>query len=355
MGTQLTLHCTCSGVDGTFEPHYAAPYTFACRVTILSSAWVQVDAMATHSTSHVGHAASTWNTCSGNAAIVSVVYVKHIRVTQWHVPTGLRQDSSPNAEMPADGVTGRILPSDASLECQLSSVSLAESDVCLSLSAAIQVNGASHAGDYNVSISRASSCSHDENLHRSATPNGSGALPPLSVRCPNRTPFKHSLADTRKDSTTRPLHTASIDRARARDSHARLVDTSVKTVQGHHVAGPKQEWRLGGSSLRVRPDSGRPKTASVMTAASTLGPPATPRRVKVISPHKARTPDMSRLLGTPKRQRPSSQRKLAARSSLDDLQISRRCSQGGSARRATIAPGTLLPCNLKYDLKHGTI
>eukprot|EP00892_Ulva_mutabilis_P007040 jgi/Ulvmu1/4708/UM002_0439.1 len=275
----------------------------------------------------------------------------------WTNGAELRQDSSCDADEPVAVGPGDGLRPPTSLERQVSSVSLAESDTCLCAASDIKGKGVSEMipKESSADMSRTSVCSHDENLHQPDGAVPADTLPPLSARCQNRTPFNQKVGD-RKASAKRPLQTTSIDRERLRQPHARLVDTPVKSAQGHHTSGTRQEWRLAGSSIRVRPDSGRPKSAFVMSASSTLGLPATPRRTKVISPHKARTPDMSRLLGTPQQQRQARRKphKLIVRSSLDDLSSVRPCSQGVTARRATIAPGTTMPSYAKSDLKAGS-
>lgn len=242
----------------------------------------------------------------------------------------------------------------ASLERQVSSVSLAESDECRSLATLVKGTTPFETAsfDYSGGLSRASSCSHDENLHRPSTHILPDVILPFSARCQNKTPVKNKFGISNKGSA-KPPQTSGMERTKVRDS-VRSADTHLKASQTHHAGGSKLEWRIGGSSIRVRPDSSCPK--SVLVTSSSLGLPVTPRRTKVISPHKARTPDMSRLLGTPQRSRPADRRtrRLALRSSLEELSATRPFSQGSADRRATIAPGTLLPA-FKSDVKLGVL
>lgn len=264
----------------------------------------------------------------------------------------LRQELSPDADVPNDDAHSSAMMPHASLERQVSSVSLAESEYCPSLATLVKGTTPFETETYscNGSISHASSCSHDENLHRPSTHIPPDSIHPLSACCQNKTPVKHNFGVSGKGSA-KPPQTPGVERTKVRD-HVRPADPHSKALQNHHGGNSKQEWRMGGSSIRVRPDSSRPKSALVTS--SSLGPPVTPRRTKVISPHKARTPDMSRLLGTPRRSRPAARRarNLSLRSSLEEFPVPHPFSQGGAGRRATIAPGTLLP-SFKSDMKFG--
>lgn len=287
--------------------------------------------------------------------------ILNTRVTSCCKYAELRQDASPDADQPSNGIQSSALLPRASLERQVSSVSLAESDAYPSTVAIVKCTTTPDTlpGELSTSISCASSCSHDENLHQSTVRVATDIIPPLSHRCENKTLNKDKLGESGKAVAKSP-YASGLERSKGRNSQVRLAETHSKGLQVHHSVAANQVWRLGGSSIRVRLESARSRSA-LMTP-SGLGLPVTPRRTKVISPHKSRTPDMSRLLGTPQRTRPGTPQrsrrssrgpcKLVLRSSLEEFPSSRPCSPGGSYRRATIAPGTVLP-SFKSDTKLG--